>query len=79
MINSKQHSVTWHVDNLKISHVDPAINTQLIGSLVKIYGNKIIISRGKVNYYLGMDLDMSVEEVTGISIIKYLKKIQTTS
>ncbi len=58
MVNRTQQTVTWHVDDLKIGHINPAINTRLIGSLAKIYGNKIIVSHGKVHDYLGMDLDM---------------------
>ncbi len=44
MVNRKQSTVIWHVDDLKISHVDQAINTKLIGSLAKIYRNKITMS-----------------------------------
>ncbi len=66
-----------HVDDLEISHINPAINTQLIGSLAKIYQNKITVSHGKVHDYLGMDIDMSEQGVAGISMIKYPKKIFT--
>ena len=31
MINSKQCTVLWHVDDLKISHVDPNVVTDVIG------------------------------------------------
>ena len=58
-INGSQQTVAWHVDNLKISHIDPAVNTQLIKTPVKIYGPGITVSRGKVHDYLGMDLDYS--------------------
>ncbi len=74
MVNRTQQTVCWHVDDLKISHINPAINTRLIGSLAKIYGNKITVSCGKVHEYLGMDLNTSKKGVSGISMIKYLKK-----
>ena len=74
-INGSQQTVTWHVDDLKVSHVDPVVNTQLIKSLAKIYGPGITVSRGKVHDYLGMDLDYSGTKNVKISMIKYLKKI----
>ncbi len=30
IVNGKQITVTWHVDNLKISHVDPRVVTALL-------------------------------------------------
>lgn len=26
MVNGKQHTVAWHVDDLKLRHVDPKVN-----------------------------------------------------
>ena len=26
MVNGKQHTITWHVDDVKSSHVDPTVN-----------------------------------------------------
>jgi len=74
-INGSQQTVTWHVDDLKVSHLDPAVNTQLIKELAKIYGPGITVSRGKVHDYLGMDLDYTGDRNVKISMIKYLKKI----
>ncbi len=44
IVNGSHQTVCWHVDDLKISHIDPAINAQLKGSLAKIYGNKITVT-----------------------------------
>ena len=41
----------------------------------KIYGNRMTIHRGKVNDYLGMDLDFSCAKTLKIGMIKYIKKI----
>ncbi len=72
MVNRTQQTVCWHVDDLKVSHIVPATNTWRIGSLAKIYGNKITVSHGKVHDYLGMVLNMSEKGVAGISMIKHL-------
>jgi hypothetical protein len=74
-VDGSQQTVTWHVDDLKVSHLDPAVNTQTILALAKIYGPGITVSRGKVHDYLGMDLDYSGDKNVKISMIKYLKKI----
>ena len=38
MVNEKQLYVTWHMDDLKISHVDSKVVTGLIEYLKSIYG-----------------------------------------
>lgn len=74
MVNGSQQTVTWHVDDLKVSDKDSAVNTQTIKELVKIYGPGITVSRGKVHYCLGMDLDYSGNKNVKILMI-CLKKI----
>ena len=75
IVDGHQQTVTWHVDDLKISHKDPAVNTQLIKALAKIYGPRMTVSRGRVHYYLGMDLDYSTAGNVKISMIKYLTNV----
>jgi hypothetical protein len=59
-INSKQHTITWHVD-VKSSHVDPAVNDDFHTWLESMYGDDDIGNvksvRGKIHDYLGMRLD----------------------
>ena len=38
MINGKQHTVSWHVDDLKASHVDPKVNDEFREWLQKEFG-----------------------------------------
>ena len=75
MINGEQMTVTWHVDDLKLSHMDSNEVTKRIEHFKKIYGNRMTIHRGKVHDYLGMDLDFSTAKVLKIGMIKYIKKI----
>ena len=56
IIGGKQISVCLHVDNLKVSHVDPKEVTILIKWLEDIY-RELMITRGKVHKFLGMMLD----------------------
>ena len=65
-------TVTWHVDGLKISHMDSVEVTKCIKNFKEIYGNRMTIHRGKVHRYLGMDLDFSSPRVLKIGMIKYI-------
>eukprot|EP00957_Ditylum_brightwellii_P007802 590505-Ditylum_brightwellii.AAC.1 len=75
MINGKQMTVTWHVSDLKISHIESNEVTKCIEHFKKIYGNRMTVYHGKVHEYLGMDLDFSSPKVLKIGRIKYIKMI----
>ncbi len=59
MIDGKQMTVTWHVDDLKVSHVNPKVVDQFIDWIKKTYGKvtEVKPSRGKVHDYLAMKLN----------------------
>ncbi len=38
IVEGKQITITWHMDNLKISHVNPHVGTNLLKYLEHIYG-----------------------------------------
>ena len=75
MINEKQMAVTWHVDDLKVSHENPAEITEFANYLAVIYGERLTVHRGLVHGYLGMDLDYTTKGKVGISIMKCVYKI----
>ncbi len=68
-------TITWHVDDLKVSHVDPFQITKFAAYLASIYGNSLMVHRGKVHDYLGMDLNFANEGVAQILMITYTTKI----
>jgi len=78
IVNGSQQTVCWHVDDLKVSHVDPEVNESFAKDIMKIYGNKVTINRGDIHDYLGIDFDFSHANETKISMIKYLHKIIET-
>ena len=59
MINGHQMTVTWHVDDLKVSHKDPFEINKFATYLSSIYGKKLLVKRGKVHDYLGVNLYLS--------------------
>jgi hypothetical protein len=77
MIDGKQCTILWHVDDLKISHVDPQVNTTIIGLIDAEFGKEapLTINRGKIHDYLGMTLDYSVKGKVKILMVDYVMKL----
>ena len=77
MINGKQCTIVWHVDDLKISHVDLKANYTIIGLLDAEFGKIAPLSatRGKIHDYLGMTIDYSEKGQVKIKMIDYVDKI----
>ena len=53
--NGKQLTVTFHFDNPKVSHVDPFEITLFACYLYRIFGNKLVVHKGKVHNHLGIN------------------------
>ena len=64
MISNSQCTIIWHVDNLKISHINEDVVTDITGKISHVFGNEapLTIHRGKVHDYLGMELDFRQEK-----------------
>jgi hypothetical protein len=76
-INRKQMIITWHVNDLKVSHVDPFQITKFAVYLTAIYGNGLVVHQGKIHDYLGMDLNFTTDGIAQVSMITYTSKILT--
>ena len=61
-VNGKQTTVGWHVDDLKISHVDSKELEVIISKLEAEFGKEtpLTVHRGKVHDYLGMTIDFPI-------------------
>jgi hypothetical protein len=68
-------TITWHVDDFKISHVDPFQTTKFGQHLATIYGNGLVVYRGKVHDYLGMDRNFALDSIVNVSMITYTLKV----
>ena len=77
MINGKQCTILWHVDNLKLSHVDDKVNTLIVNLIDEEFGKEspITVTRGKVHDYLGMTLDYTEKGKVKIKMLDYLEKM----
>jgi hypothetical protein len=83
VIDGKQCTIAWHVDDLKILHVDPNDVMGIIKLLDDTYGQEIVggkraavtFTRGKLHNYLDMLLDYSESGVVKIDMKAYVSKI----
>src|SRR5210317_2447346 len=65
MVNRKQHTVCYHVDDLISSHVDSKVNDEFYDWLNKMYGKHgdVSMTQGKEHKYLGMTLHYKEDEL----------------
>ncbi|CAJ1946102.1 unnamed protein product, partial [Cylindrotheca closterium] len=77
VIDEKQQTIRFHVDDLVSSHMDPKVNDKFAKWLNMRYGSiqacKIV--RGKIHRYLGMTLDFSVKGKLKIRMDDYVKNM----
>ena len=77
MVDGKQHTITWHVDDVKSSHVDPRVNDEFAAWCEETYGDDQIghvkVVHGKVHDYLAMTLDYTKPEVHKIDMFGYVE------
>ena len=77
--NGKQCSIIWHVDDLKISHVEPKVVNDIIKKLEDKFGQEspLVTSQGKTIDYLGMCIDYMAKGKVKISMYDYIDKMLT--
>ncbi|CAJ1962818.1 unnamed protein product [Cylindrotheca closterium] len=75
VVNGKQQTIRFHVDDLMSSHMDPKVNDKFAEWLR--YGSiqACTIVRGKIHRYLGMTLDFSVKGKLKIRMDNYVKNM----
>jgi hypothetical protein len=79
IVDGKQMTVCWHVDDLKVSHCDPAQVTIFREWLSKKYEVAVATHQGKVHNYLGMIFDFSVKGKAMVIMMEYIKRSSKTS
>jgi hypothetical protein len=80
IINGKQATIVWHVDDLKISHIDPDVVTSIIKLLEDEFGKTapLTIRRGLSHEYLGMDIEYTDKQTVIFTMFDYLEDIIAT-
>ena len=74
IINGHQMSVVWHVDDLKVSHVDGKEVDKFIMQMEETFGADapLSVSHGKIHDYLGMNLNFRVKGEVRIDMEHYI-------
>jgi hypothetical protein len=75
MVDGKQCTILWHVDDLKISHVDPKVVEEILRLLNERYGKEapLVVTRGKKHDYLGMVINYEVDGKVQIEMFDYIQ------
>eukprot|EP00980_Cylindrotheca_fusiformis_P012362 scaffold3036_cov117-Cylindrotheca_fusiformis.AAC.1 len=76
-INGKQCTIGWHVDDLKISHVENDVIEGVYDLLNENYGKEspLTVSRGKIHEYLGMTIDYSEDGKVKFTMSDYIEDL----
>ena len=79
-ITTYNHTISFHVDDLKCSHKKKTVNDDSEQWLEKTYGQhgKVKVHHGKVHEYLGMKLDYSEKKKLKIDMRDYVKGMLDT-
>jgi hypothetical protein len=82
VIQGKQSTISFHVDDCKISHVSEKVNEDTISWLRRDYesiftdgSGEMKVTRGKVHKYLGMKLDFTNIGVVTVTMIDYIDDV----
>ncbi|KAG7359547.1 reverse transcriptase RNA-dependent DNA polymerase [Nitzschia inconspicua] len=74
MVNGKQYTVAWYVDDNKISHIDPKVVTNVITALEGHIGEMPVTS-GCCHKCLDMDITFNSDEIVSILMEDYLRSM----
>ena len=78
-INGKQHTLTWHVDDVKASHEDSKVNDKFLEWCEKLYGSEetghVTAVRGHKHDYLAMNLDYSSRGKLKVDMQYYIENM----
>lgn len=73
MIDGKQCTIAWYVDDTKISHIDPNVVTNIIRQLETRF-DKMSVTRGREHVFLGMHIRYTDEHTAVIMMKTYLEE-----
>ena len=74
MINVKKCTITWHVDDNNISHVNVDIVKEVMEVLQKFFG-KFTVTRGRSYSYLDMNIELREDRKACVDMIEEIEKI----
>ena len=73
IINGKQCTICWHVDDNKISHEDPKVVDEVI-NMIKNEFHDVTVKRGNKHAFIGMDVKMNEDGTVTLSMKDYIEE-----
>jgi hypothetical protein len=73
IVNNSQMTIVWHVDDLKVSHVDEAVLDMEVKWLESLYGS-LIGGKSNCHTYLGIDMCFRNKKLQ-LSMMGYMREI----
>ncbi len=73
IINGKQCTIAWYVDDMKISHVDANVVSQIIEQIEERFG-KMTVTRGREHTFLGIKIAYKQNGTAEITMRNYLEE-----
>jgi Reverse transcriptase (RNA-dependent DNA polymerase) len=75
MVDGKQCTVLWHVDDLKISHVSKDVVEDVLKKLNKVFGKEspLTVNRATKHDYLGMQLEYAPKGKVQVTMFDYIE------
>ncbi len=76
IVNGKECTILWYIDDLKISHVDSAVVDQMIQEIEKRF-EKMTVSRGRDHKYMEMTISFPGNGTVSIKMTSYIEEATT--
>ena len=73
IINGKQCTIAWYVDDTMISHEDPNVVSWVIEQIEKTFG-KMTVKRGPSHTFIGRDFELTNNKRVKITVKEYIKE-----
>jgi len=73
MINGKQCTICWYVDDNKISHVDAKVVASVVEKIEERFG-KMTVTRGKEHVFLGMNIRFNDDGTASVRMKEYVQE-----
>ena len=78
-VNGSQHTIVWHVDDIKSSHKNKEVNDSFLKWLERTYGEdgigEVKVVRGLKHDYLAMVLDFTTKGKLKLDMVDYTKNL----
>ena len=77
IVNGSQFTITWHADDLKLSHVDPSILDAFLDDVNQVFRKEspVVVQKGPHHDYLGITLDYSSIGKVIMDMKQYIDKV----